>query len=440
MTFPFFTGEDRERFVLDQVDAASRDISATDRKRKFAKMSKSPYRFFRGTAQLFWRDLWDDWRHHRFGGALETQTWLQGDAHVYNFGAYGDDRQGVHYGMDDFDDAFVGDYQYDLWRQAASMVLDARENAELSPKKTRRAINHFLSAYLDTVADHADGRSAEDIHVKYVKKPIGPFMREVIDEDGVAEQLDKWTRLDDGARVFDTEYKKLAPLSASERSQLLKALDEDYRDTLQPGSLQGQGAAHFTVKDVARRLNAGTGSLGVARYYALVEGPSDSHADDVILDIKEQQRPAVYACMSTADKRAWRKSFKHEAVRHAMAFRALADHADEYLGWITLGERHFSVRQRSPYKEDFPTDEVDGFKPYRRLARQWGRILAREHIRGSHALRPDDPGCFCRALSDRVAGDDDARAAFKAQIVALATDYAAQVDRDYAVFVAYRAA
>lgn len=437
MASQLFTGSEREQLVLAEIDAQSRDISDADRARKYQKMAKSAYRFFRGTAHLYWRDHWDDWRHYRFGGVFDSQTWLQGDAHVYNFGAYGDDRQGVHYGMDDFDDAFVGDYQYDLWRQAVSMVLDADENADLSTKKTRRAIRHFLSAYLDTVAEHADGRSADDIHVKYVKKPIGPFIREVMEEDGVSEQLDKWTVMRDGERAFDTEYKKLAALAAAERSELLKALAEQYPKTLQPGSLAGTNAAHFEVKDVARRVNAGTGSLGVARYYALVQGPSDSAADDVVLDIKEQQRPSAYPYMSTPDRRAWRKSFKHEAERHAQAFLALADHADEYLGWLKLGDRHFSVRQRSPYKEDFPTDKIDGFKQYRRLSRQWGRILAREHIRGAHALRPDDRGLFCRAIAERTE-DDDAREAFKDMVVRLALDYAAQVERDYRVFLDYR--
>lgn len=435
MSFPFFTGTERDKIVLDEIDAQNRDISDADRARKYDKMADSVYGFFRGTAHLYWRDLSEDWRHHRFGGVPATQTWLQGDAHVYNFGAYGDDRQGVHYGMDDFDDALIGDYQYDLWRQAISMVLDGRENAGLSDHKIRRAIRHLLSAYMDEIAAHADGQSADDIHVEYLHKPIGPFMRKVLKKKGVAKQLAKWTVVTDGARSFDTEYKKLAPLSASERSQLLKALAEDYLETLQPGSLEGQGPAHFTVKDVARRLDAGTGSLGVARYYALVQGETAGNDDDVILDIKEQQRPAAYAYMSTANRRAWRKHFGHAGSRHAEAFRALADHADEYLGWITLDDTQFSVRQRSPYKKDFPTDDVDGFKQYRRLSRQWGRILAREHIRGAHALRGDDPGAFCRAVTARC---DDAREAFKTGVTDLAFGYTARVEADMAVFMANR--
>ena len=144
MTFKFRRAS-RRQLVIDAIDNANASLSDTDRARKYEKMSRSPYRFFRGTNHLFWADVWNDWRSYLFGGLLDSQTWLQGDAHVYNHGAYGDDRQGMHYGMDDFDDAVIADYQYDLWRHTASMVLDAEENADLSPAKAKRAIRHFLA-------------------------------------------------------------------------------------------------------------------------------------------------------------------------------------------------------------------------------------------------------------------------------------------------------
>ncbi|MES1928016.1 hypothetical protein SADO_02135 [Salinisphaera dokdonensis CL-ES53] len=424
----------REELVLDEIDAHNRRLSRADRARKYEKMSRSPYRFFRGTNHLYWGDVWQDWRYYLFGGLKDTQTWLQGDAHVHNHGAYGDPRQGVHYGMDDFDDAVIGDYQYDLWRHAASMVLDAEENAGLSPDKTARAIRHLLTTYLDTLVDHADGRSPEDIHVKYIKKPLGPFIRKVMRKKGHAKHLAKWTTVaDDGQRRFDLGKKKMSAVSAVERRRIIAALDREYPQTLQGGT--DRPRSHFAVKDIARRLNAGTGSLGLARYYALIEGDSESVDDDIILDIKQQTAPPAYRFMNAREKRAWRQTFDHEAQRHALAFQALANHPDDYLGWITLGHKVYSVRQRSPYKKDFPTHKIDGFKQYRRLTQQWGRILAREHIRGAHALRPDDPAYFARAVLSRC---DDHREAFKAMVVDLAFTYARCMKRDYRVFVAKR--
>lgn len=430
MTF-YFMRANRDDMVLDALDTENRHLSAADRQRKYRKMSASPYRFFRGTNHLYWGDVWHDWRYYLYGGLRDTQTWLQGDAHAHNHGAYGDDRQGVHYGMDDFDDAVIGDYQFDLWRHAASMVLDAQDNANLSPPEVRRVIRHLLSTYLDTLVAHIDGRPLDDVHVNYIKKPLGPFIRKVRHKRGRARILAKWTRIDDGQRYFNTEYKKLGTVSARERGALLKALDEEYPQTLRPDGIEAP-QSHFAVKDVARRVNAGIGSLGLSRYYALIEGATDSPDDGVILDIKEQTPPPAYRYMNTRERRAWRKSFAHEAERHARAFEALANHPDAYLGWLTLGDKRFSVRQRSPYRKDFPTHKVKGFKQYRRLTRQWGRILAREHIRGAHALRPHDPGFFCRAVTDCC---QPYREAFKEMVVDLAFTYERCVQRDYALFL-----
>ncbi len=433
MTFKFQRAS-RRQIVIDAIDNANASLSDIDRARKYAKMSRSPYRFFRGTNHLFWADVWNDWRSYLFGGLLDSQTWLQGDAHVYNHGAYGDDRQGMHYGMDDFDDAVIADYQYDLWRHTASMVLDAEENADLSPAKTKRAIRHFLTSYLDTLAQTAEGASPDDIHVAYEEKPLSRFMKKVEDKRGVSRQLGKWLVEDaNGERVFDLESDKLGGVSAAQRSQIVKALEEEYPATLREAGEHQR--ANFRVLDVARRLNAGTGSLGLDRFYALVESMDDDIDTYVLLDIKQQTRPPAYDCMTTREKRRWREAFKHEAHRHFEAFYALSQHPDGYLGWLSLGDTWFSVRRRSPYKKDFPTHKINGFKDYRALTTQWGRILAREHIRGAASLRPDDPGYFHRAVTARIGAD---REAFKNVVADFAFTYAECVRRDYRAFIEER--
>ncbi len=69
-----------------------------------------------------------------FGTTGASRCSAAGPIPAYNFGAYGHHDDQVRYGMDDFDDALIGDYQYDVWRLAISLVLDACENAELSSK------------------------------------------------------------------------------------------------------------------------------------------------------------------------------------------------------------------------------------------------------------------------------------------------------------------
>ncbi|MCW4152747.1 DUF2252 domain-containing protein [Halomonas sp. 18H] len=425
------TRHNRPRQVLDAVKSANAELAEADRQAKYLKMAESPYSFFRGTNHLYWDDVWHDWRFALYGGLPETQTWLQGDAHAYNFGAYGSHDDNVRYGMDDFDDAMIGDYQYDLWRLAASLVLDARENVGLSPKDIYKALAALTESYHDELDKHQNGEAPDGVTLETAKGPVEPFLKKVAKKRSRAKMLDKWTQQTDDGRRFADRPEKLASLSAHLDSQLRKAIEEEYRQTLQSEHAEAD-ASHFTIKDMARRLDAGTGSLGLDRFYVLIEGGRDHEHDDVILDVKQQTAPEGWRLLSAAEKRTWRRAFPHEGARHAAAFRAIAEHPDPYLGWLHLGDTVFSVRERSPFKDDFPTHKLDSSKDYRKLVKRWGRILAREHLRGAQALYPEDPGCFARNVCAMIEGQEEH---FADMIATLAVSYAQCVAQDYRTFV-----
>lgn len=358
------TGHNRPQQVIEAIQQANAPLSTAHRQAKYAKMAASPYRFFRGSNHLYWQDVWHDWRFALFGGWPNTQTWLQGDAHAYNFGAYGHHDDQVRYGMDDFDDALIGDYQYDVWRLAISLVLDARENAELSPKAIDKALNKLLEGYMDTLSVHReDDVAIHAITLDNAKDPLKSFMGKVADKQSRARMLEKWTTLDpDKGRQFAERPGKLANLPADVASQLRRIIEQEYQQTLQH-PIKESDPQHFFVKDTARRLDAGTGSLGVERYYVLIEGGADHEHDDVILDIKEQVTPEAYRLMDKAQQQAWRKLFPNEGIRHAAAFHAIAEHPDAYLGWLTMNGKVFSVRERSPFKRITPPTSSLAVKP-----------------------------------------------------------------------------
>ena len=47
------------------------------------------------------------------------------------------------------------------------------------------------------------------------------------------------------------------------------------------------------VKDVAVRRGQGIASLGLARYYVLIEGPRADATDDLIIEFKQARRSAL---------------------------------------------------------------------------------------------------------------------------------------------------
>jgi uncharacterized protein (DUF2252 family) len=426
------TGHNRPQRVIEATHQANNALPTATLQAKYAKMAASPYRFFRGSNHLYWNDVWHDWRFALFGGWPETQTWLQGDAHVYNFGAYGHHDDQVRYGMDDFDDALIGDYQYDLWRLAISVVLDARENAELDPKAIDKALKKLIKGYYQTLAEHVDSNPVHAVTLESAKGLLKPFMSKAADKQSRARMLEKWTTLDEQqGRQFAERPGKLANLPADVASQLRRLIEQEYQQTLQH-AIKESDPHHFRVKDTARRLDAGTGSLGVERYYVLIEGGVEHEHDDIILDVKEQVPPEAFQLMDKKQQQAWRKLFPNEAIRHAAAFHAIAEHPDAYLGWLTMNGKVFSVRERSPFKKDFPTHKLSGGKSYRKLAQQWGEILAREHLRGAQALNQGDATRFAKAVGQRLKGREDL---FVEVVSTLAVAYADCTEQDYAVFI-----
>ncbi|PNW55727.1 UNVERIFIED_CONTAM: hypothetical protein BEN50_08760 [Euhalothece sp. KZN 001] len=243
--------------------------------------------------------------------------------------------------------------------------------------------------------------------------------------------LEKWTTLTEtGKRVFNKEAKKLSDLTTEERENLETAFHK-YRNTLS-GEIPTDDDRYFQIKDIAKRLYAGTGSLGTPRYYILIEGNAVTPHDDIILDVKRQDFPAAYAQMNEEERAAYHHVFSHEGDRHAQAFRAIAEHPDQYLGWMELPDGVYSVRERSPFKEDFPTEKLDEKKHLYELAQQWGKILATEHKRGGYAL--NSSYLFEDAIEQKIMEKEKKFIHFLADV---AFQYADCVQQDYQTFLAY---
>ncbi|WP_447553624.1 DUF2252 family protein [Vreelandella sp. EE22] len=418
-------GRNRPQQVIGALYSANEALSSAHRQTKFARMAVSPYRFFGACDNLYWQDAWFDWRFALFGGWPDTQTWLHGDAQVAHFAAVGYPHQPIRYGLIGVDRALIGDYQFDLWRLSTSLVLDARENAGLSVKAVDKALWALASGYLETLKVHRDGQTLKVGTLNGAKGPLKAFLGKVADKQHPQRSLDKWTELTESkGRQFASRPGQLANLPADVASRLKRIIENEYQQTLPVSAKEGD-AGHFRVQDTARRLNAS----GVEHYYVLLEGGGERQHDDVIVEVKEQRVPEAFHHLGKADQQGWRKLFPNEGLRHAAAFHALSAHADAYLGWLTLNDRVFSVRQMPGFKKRLPSHKLKG-KAYGKLARQWGEILAAQHMIGAEALNRGESG-FAAAVCGRIEGREDA---FVDSICTFARSYADCVEQDYRLF------
>lgn len=428
------TRKNRTATVFESIEKWNANIPELYRIVKFQKMTASPYSFFRGTNHVFWSDFVGSWRLRTYGNE-NTRTWIQADAHVYNMGALLNHKDEVIFGFNDFDECVISDYQYDVWRMAVSIVLVAREFKLLKWHEISEMLNVFALNYIGYLL--SDNHIENDFHEVHFTKDntsgqLQKFLDKVSSKQNREKMLDKWTVMDGQERKFNFEYRKLGRVTEEEKNNIIAAFPQ-YIQTLE-SEYKNFDASFFKIKDIARRLLAGTGSLGVNRYYVLIDGHRtdfDKEHDDIILDIKKQDSPTAYHFFEQDYMLAYNKQYQNHAQRHQEACKALSEDPDNFLGWIKLADGYYSVRERSPFKKEFPCEKLDTEKKFDKMAEQWGKILAQEHKRSARRLYPQK-NFFEANVAKMVHGQETL---FADLIREVAFSYANQVQEDWFYYV-----
>ena len=149
------TAARRSRISEVLVDAFSElmDRSPAAFRTKFRKMAATPFAFYRGSACLFYADvvqLDDPWADER-----TSRVWIQGDLHARNFGTYMNGSGMLVFDVNDFDEAYLGHFTWDLQRFAASLALLGWSKA-LPDADIVSFIERAATSYLDQVRHFAE--------------------------------------------------------------------------------------------------------------------------------------------------------------------------------------------------------------------------------------------------------------------------------------------
>ncbi len=169
----------------------------------------------------------------------------------------------------------------------------------------------------------------------------------------------------------------------------------------------------YRLVDVAHKV-VGVGSVGLRAYIALCEG---SGPDDVLFLQLKQARRSVVAPYVHGDS-AWHA---HQGQRVVEYQQALQTVSDPLLGWTTVGERQYYVRQFRDMKGAVVVDGIDAaaLADYAGIC---GLLLAKGHARTSGASM----------ITGYLGRSDKADRAFSL----FARRYADQTERDHAALVA----
>ena len=361
-----------EEIVSVLGDAFGELIEADPRafRRKFRKMAAAPFAFYRGSAALFYADvdrLEDPWADER-----TRRVWIQGDLHAENFGTYMDAAGILVFDVNDFDEAYLGHFTWDLRRMAASLALLGFAKA-LSDEAIERMISTYAHAYVEQVRAFATGD--RDNEYRLTLENTDGVLHDVILEARLETRialLESATTIERAERRF-ADGPGVRRLEDDEREEV-EAAFASYLDTIP--EVKRQHSVSYAVKDAIGRAGFGIGSAGLPAYSLLVEGRTQALENDVILSMKQGN---VAAASRVVDDAAIRDYFEHQGHRTAVSQRALQAHADPWLGWCSLRGVGQVVAEVSPYEADIDWDQVSDLDDVFPLLEYLGQATAKVH-------------------------------------------------------------
>ncbi|GAB1689234.1 DUF2252 domain-containing protein [Krasilnikovia sp. M28-CT-15] len=416
----------RADFIIDVLTREFGELMALDPaafRRKFRKMAASPFAFYRGSASLFYADLTGDYADDSFLDERTSRVWIHGDLHAENFGTYMNSSGQLVFNVNDFDEAYVGPFSWDLKRFSASVALIGYSKA-LSDAAISELVTTFARAYLLELRAIAAG--GDDAIGSITLENATGVLRRVLQQARLntrVELLAGQTTIDDYERRFslgDGVYE----IDTETRTTVCTAFDA-YLTTLPE-----HRSVATNIKDVVLRKGVGIGSAGLPSYNLLLEGHTQALENDVVIYMKQAQVPAVARWIDDERVRGY---FRHQGHRTAESQRALQAHADPWLGFTELNGVGQLVAEVSPYAADLDWSDVNEPEELTDVVADLGRAVAR-----MHSVADDESSHDLVDFSTEetiVAAVDKDEAGFVRHLVEFAHRYGDQAREDHQDFV-----
>lgn len=280
---------------------------------KHLKMCTSPFVFYRGSVQLFYADL--AVRNIKMPKVLldVPLTTIMGDCHTSNFGFFteeGSHGETIVFSINDFDDACIGHASWDILRYLVSLALAADHGQGVVSQKyesekdyshkpcvtkddVQNAMQAFLQGYTD-ILDQGIERKTADEHF------LDITFDDFISPSPLSKRYKKAQAAALGGELF---MSKSALAKAIDLSRFpLRFQDNPYkycRKNANTDALSAQLGPYFYqhIHDVVQRVNSGTGSVNMDRFYLLI-GPKDiNNVNNIsachVVEVKQQRTAAA---------------------------------------------------------------------------------------------------------------------------------------------------
>ena len=333
--------------------------------------------------------------------------------------------------VNDFDEAYLGHWTWDVMRFCASLALLCWQKA-LPDEAINDLIKRYVSSYVTWVQHYVEAEDDTEWALT-----LDTAEGAVLDSLHRA-RLSTRVRLLDSATVVDSYRRRFAELDGTrqlpdDEVDQVKAAFERYLATVP--DRKKEGVVMFDVLDVIGRKGFGIGSAGLPAYNVLIEGFSQALDNDVILTLKQGNVAAPSRIVRDAEVAGY---FEHHGHRTAVSQRALQAHADRFLGWTELpgtdGSRTgFVVSEYSPYEADLDWSGVDEPEQMADLVTQLGQATAKIHCVADDDSEHDLVDVSVEEVVTECVGDD--LDGLVRDFTEFAHGYAEQARRDHQLFV-----
>ncbi|WP_030770966.1 DUF2252 domain-containing protein [Streptomyces sp. NRRL F-2664] len=354
---------------------------------RYARMTESPFRFYRGAAAIMASDL---------AGSADSGIAVQlcGDAHLLNFRLLASPERRLMFDINDFDETLPGPWEWDVKRLSASLVIAARANG-FDEAERARIVNSAVRSYREAMTRFAGMGNLDVWYAKIDAEGLEALVTEQLDKRGrrkLATAMAK-ARSRDSLQVFDklTEVVDGSPRIAADPPLLVPLADllpDDERGALvdRLGGLVGHYGRtlesnrralleDYRLVDVARKV-VGVGSVGTRCWILLLLGRDDR--DPLFLQAKE-------ADTSVLADHVGASQYDNQGERVVSGQRLMQAASDIFLGWervdgIDGRKRDFYIRQLRDWK-GIAMPETMSPAQLETFGNACGMTLARAHAR-----------------------------------------------------------
>ena len=349
-----------------------------------ARMSASPFTFYRGAARIMAHDL----AQSPVSGLV---TQICGDAHLGNFGLYASPERRLVFDLNDFDETLPGPWEWDIKRLAASFFIAGRFNG-LDDKACRKLARRVVRRYRKSMTKLA-GMRTMDVWYEMVeaKRMIQTVENKKTHKTGKlamtqAMRKDSLHALDKLAEEVNGEYRirHEPPLIVRVSEVRDPASREDIRDRLSKSYEAYLASVPDHVECVLRRFRpvdfavkvVGVGSVGTRSFITLLRG-RDSN-DPLFLQTKEASKSVLEEVLPAS-------RYAHSGQRVVEGHRLMQTVSDVFLGCFTSAGHDYYMRQLKDWKGSADVENMDE-QHLKVAANLRGWALARAHARSGDPI------------------------------------------------------